>query len=166
MSAAKSGGGTVLTESRYDAAGRVALANDNHYDPNLAPGTGLRTKEQPDGTFDLQVTGTDETVSHTFAEAGTELGRLAVLGIRQHAAEAAARGTHAVDLVQRHRPLGPVGDRLGHRYHGAPLGIGTPILGQEETQADADRHLGPGQGERDQGLAVRPLGRAGHSTGA
>jgi hypothetical protein len=59
--------------------------------------------------------------------------------------------------ANRRRNAWPVGDRLGHPYHGTPLGIGTPVLGQEETQADADRHLGPGQGERDQRLAVGPL---------
>ncbi|SCG71173.1 intein C-terminal splicing region/intein N-terminal splicing region/RHS repeat-associated core domain-containing protein [Micromonospora coxensis] len=40
---AASGGGTVFSESVYDAAGRVAYANASHRDPNVAPGTTLRS---------------------------------------------------------------------------------------------------------------------------
>ena len=38
-----------------------------------------------------------------------------------------------------------------------PLRIAGPALGQEQAQADADRHLGAGQCERDQNLAVGPF---------
>jgi hypothetical protein len=86
-----------------------------------------------------------------------ELGRLAVLRIGQHAAEPGARGQHAINLVQRDLPLRPVGDHLGHARGCASPGIRTPVLRQEQPQADTDRHLGPGQGERDQRLTVRPL---------
>ncbi|MFI7280845.1 RHS repeat-associated core domain-containing protein [Micromonospora chersina] len=40
---APSGGGTVVTETVYDAAGRVAYTNANHHDPNLTPSTNLRS---------------------------------------------------------------------------------------------------------------------------
>ncbi|TDB77554.1 polymorphic toxin-type HINT domain-containing protein [Micromonospora sp. KC723] len=45
QTSAASGGGTVFSESVYDAAGRVAYANANasHRDPNVAPGTTLRS---------------------------------------------------------------------------------------------------------------------------
>jgi hypothetical protein len=75
-------------------------------------------------------------------EAGAELGRLAVLGVGQHAAEPGAGGQHAVDLVQRDPPLRPVGDASGTPDAGARAGVGAPVLGQEQPQADADRHLG------------------------
>ncbi|MFY1655293.1 RHS repeat domain-containing protein [Solwaraspora sp. WMMB762] len=40
---AKSGGGTVFTETVYDEAGRVRLHNDAVYDNTVSPGTSLRT---------------------------------------------------------------------------------------------------------------------------
>ncbi|MDW5328921.1 RHS repeat-associated core domain-containing protein [Plantactinospora sp. KLBMP9567] len=44
--AADSGGGTVVTERVYDAAGRIAYTVANHHDPNRTPGTTLVTIAQ------------------------------------------------------------------------------------------------------------------------
>jgi hypothetical protein len=90
-------------------------------------------------------------------QASTELGRLTILGVGQDAAEASARGQHTIDLLERDPPLGTVDDPFGHTGPRPPLVVGAPVLRQEQAQADADRHLSPGQGERDQRLAVRPL---------
>ncbi|WP_170863295.1 polymorphic toxin-type HINT domain-containing protein [Micromonospora sediminimaris] len=43
QSPAVSGGGTVLSETVYDSAGRVAYSSSRHHDPNLTPGTQLRS---------------------------------------------------------------------------------------------------------------------------
>lgn len=40
---AVSGGGTVFTETVYDAAGRVAYTNGRHHDPNFTAGTDLKS---------------------------------------------------------------------------------------------------------------------------
>jgi hypothetical protein len=49
---------------------------------------------------------------------------------------------------------------LGHVRAGAALGVAGPRLGQEQPQAHRHRDLAPGQGERDQRLAVGPLAQA------
>ena len=40
---ATTGGGTVITETIYDAAGRVSIANGKHLDPAISPSTNLRS---------------------------------------------------------------------------------------------------------------------------
>jgi hypothetical protein len=90
-------------------------------------------------------------------EAGAELGALpySASASTQPKRPPEARTRSISSSATRH--FGPVGDRLGHPYAGAPLGVGAPVLGQEQPQADADRHLGPGQGERDQAWQLARL---------
>ena len=87
-----------------------------------------------------------------------ERGARAIAGIRQHGAEPHARGPQPVQLGQRDLALAPgLHLRRGHAGPGAPPGLGGPLLRQEQAQTDRDGHLAPGQGQRDQCLAVRPL---------
>lgn len=82
-------------------------------------------------------------------------------GVRHHPAEAGAGGHDAVDLGKRDvclRQRSAV--LLGHARAGAALGVGGPAFRQEQPQPDRHRDLAPGQGERDQDLAVRPLAEA------
>jgi hypothetical protein len=95
------------------------------------------------------------------AQPPAERGAHPVPGIREHGPEAGAGGQHAVDLRQRQVGLGqrpPV--LLGHAGPGAAVRIGRPRLGQEQAQAHRHRDLAPGQGQRDQDLAVGALTEA------
>ena len=49
---------------------------------------------------------------------------------------------------------------LGHAGPGAARRVGGPPVRQEQPQPERQRHLAPGQGERDQDLAARPLAEA------
>ena len=73
----------------------------------------------------------DRIAEPPLGKPGAELGRFAVLGIRQHAAATCPRRQHAVDLVQRDLPLRAVADCLGHAHGRAPLSVTAPVLRQE-----------------------------------
>ena len=73
----------------------------------------------------------DRIAEPPLGKPGAELGRFAVLGIRQHAAATCPRRQHAVDLVQRDLPLRAVADGLGHAHGRAPLSVTAPVLRQE-----------------------------------
>jgi hypothetical protein len=99
----------------------------------------------------------DGVAQPALGQTGPERRRLAVLGVGGHAAEHRPGGPDPVDLLQGEAPLGL--ERDGQRNPGAQTAVGVvrPSLGQEQAQPDAHRHLAPGQGERDQDLAVGRL---------
>jgi hypothetical protein len=99
---------------------------------------------------------TDGPSEASCAQALAEGGARPVAGVRQHAAEADAGSKDPVDLGKcnvRLRQGAAV--LLGHPGPGAALPVGDPLIRQEQPQPDRQRRLIPGQGERDQDLAVR-----------
>ena len=92
----------------------------------------------------------------TLAQAPAEGRARAVAGVGQHAAEAHAGGDDPVDLGEREVRLRQgAAVLLGHAGPGAARRVGGPLVRQEQPQPERQRHLAPGQGERDQRLAVR-----------
>jgi hypothetical protein len=84
-----------------------------------------------------------------------------VPGVGQHAAEADAGGGDPVDLREREVRLRQgAAVLLGHAGPGAAPRVGGPLVRQEQPQPERQRHLAPGQGERDQRLAVGALAEA------
>jgi hypothetical protein len=64
-----------------------------------------------------------------------EAGRLAVLGVAQHAAEGDALGERPVDLLERDRPLAAALDPIRHAGRGSAFLILDPGLGQDQSLA-------------------------------
>ena len=85
----------------------------------------------------------------------------AVAGIGQHRAEAHAGLQQPLEFLQRDlrlRARRP--ERLGHAGALQALRILDPGVGQKQPQDDRDRHLIPGQRQRDQRLAVGVLAQS------
>jgi len=123
------------------------------------PGARHRPAQLDRGRVDvLHLRDADRPDQAAFAQAPAEGGADPVAGVRHHAAEAGAGGQHAVDLGERDRGLRPGPPVLvRHAGAGAPVRAGRPHLRQEQPQAHRHGHLAPGQGERDQDLAVGAL---------
>ena len=81
---------------------------------------------------------------------------IAVAGVGQHAAEADAGGEHAVDLGEREVGLGQGAAVLlaARRPGRSGPGRRAHASGRNRRKPDRHRDLAPGQGERDQDLAV------------
>ena len=122
----------------------------------------LRPEQLDAGRVDvLHLGNADRPEQAAGAQAQAEGGADPVAGVRHHPAEAGAGGHDAVDLGGRDvrlRQRSAV--LLGHARAGAALGVGGPTFRQEQPQPDRHRDLAPGQGERDQDLAVGPLAEA------
>jgi hypothetical protein len=92
------------------------------------------------------------------AQALAEGGADAAAGVGQPGTEAHASGDDPVEFGQRQLRLGLEGAVLDrHAGPAQALGGARPRLGQEQPRREGDRGLIPGQGERDQGLAVGVL---------
>lgn len=82
-------------------------------------------------------------------------------GVGEHGAEADAGRANPAKLLKRQIGLGQgLPPALGHAHRVAAGRVVDPLLGQEQAQHDQDRHLIPGQGERDENPAVGALAEA------
>jgi hypothetical protein len=84
-----------------------------------------------------------------------------IAGVGEHGAEADAERADPVELLERQIRLGqPSPPVLGYARRVAARRVVDPLLGQKQAQHDRDRHLVPGQGERDENLTVGTLAEA------